>query len=373
MDVEAILQKLRKSLAKRGAEGVRGLARHFKIVDRDGSGGVDPDEFANFCRINKLGLDQNEQAALMQAFDADGNGSMNYEEFLRGVRGRLSGTRKKLVRQIFDALDAVGGGLGFLTIHSIKNIYSVSKHPAVMAGKMTKDEALTEFLNGFEGSQGNRDGKVTLDEWNKYYEEVSCSIDSDDYFGQMLQTTWAHLKRKGANGAPAGPVIKFTPKADVTRLEGLLRQYLYAKVTNDSNTKRHVMLAFQDFDTDGSGQVEFEEFVKALERFGFHVAGRRPGVGGLPVDVVQSLFDKYDRDSSGAIDYKEFTTALFAADDEAAKPPPAPPGNISGQKGKAKGCEDTAYLKMSNHIFGGASRDEGALTMDQIIAKRRGM
>ena len=43
---------------------------------------------------------------------------------------------------------------------------------------MTKEEALLEFLNGFEGSEGNRDGKVTLDEWVKYYEEVSVSIDS---------------------------------------------------------------------------------------------------------------------------------------------------------------------------------------------------
>jgi len=31
-EVEAILVKLRASLKRRGAEGIRGLARHFKIV-----------------------------------------------------------------------------------------------------------------------------------------------------------------------------------------------------------------------------------------------------------------------------------------------------------------------------------------------------
>ena len=36
----------------------------------------------------------------MRAFDEDRNGQVNYEEFLRGVRGRLNSTRKKMVRQI---------------------------------------------------------------------------------------------------------------------------------------------------------------------------------------------------------------------------------------------------------------------------------
>ena len=49
------------------------------------------------------------------------------EEFLKGVRGRLSPVRKKLVRTIFDALDKVGGELGYLTIRSIEKIYSVSQ------------------------------------------------------------------------------------------------------------------------------------------------------------------------------------------------------------------------------------------------------
>ena len=78
-----------------------------------------------------------------------------------------------------------------------------------------------------------------------------------------------------------------------------------AQVPNDMNTKRAVERSFGDFDTDSSKSVSINEFIAALERYGMHVAGRRPGAGGLPMAVVQALFDKYDVDSSGSIDYKE--------------------------------------------------------------------
>ena len=45
---------------------------------------------------------------------------------------------------------------------------------------------------------------------------------------------------------------------------------------------------------------------RVWHRFGLVVASRRPGVGGLSMDLVQALFDKYDADGSGSISYKEF-------------------------------------------------------------------
>ena len=137
----------------------------------------------------------------------------------------------------------LGGERGYLTIDNIKDIYSTSKHPAVVAGKITKEEALQEFLNSFEGSEGNKDGKVTLDEWVRHYEEVSCSIDNDDYFGTMMASTWSHLKQRmpdGSKACPArrclvephadfrspsqAPAVKFTPRADVDLLEKQLKK-----------------------------------------------------------------------------------------------------------------------------------------------------
>ena len=74
----------------------------------------------------------------------------------------------------------------------------------------------------------------------------------------------------------------------------------------------------------------------------------RPGVGGLPKETVQALFNKYDTDGSGAISYKEFVTALFA-DEYKSTQDAAPPKSLTG-----KTCyKDNEWLKGSNGIFEG--------------------
>lgn len=343
----AVLEKLRGSLKRRGAEGIRGLGRHFKIVDRNRSGDLDSEEFAQCCRINALGLTGPEMQILMKAFDRDHSGAISYEEFLRAVRGRLSPARKTMVKKIFDVLDKIGGERGYLTVDNISGIYSVSKHPGVISGKITKEEALQEFLNSFEGTEGNRDGRVTLDEWIRHYEEVSASIDSDDYFGTMLAGTWAHLKQKMPDGSKV-PAVKFTPRADVELLEKKLKKSIYEKTPPNTNSKRTAELAFKALDTNGSGGVDIDEFIKALERFGMHVTGVRKGVGGLPKETVQALFNKYDADGSGNISYTEFTSALFA-DEEPPAQSGAGPKSLTG-----KICyKDNEWLKGSNGIFDG--------------------
>lgn len=103
--VEKVLEKMRTSLKRRGAEGIRGLARHFKICDTNKNGTLDQEEFQKCIRLNNLGLSSEETLLLMRHFDRDNSGDVGYEEFLRAVRGRLSPVRKQLVKKIFDVLD----------------------------------------------------------------------------------------------------------------------------------------------------------------------------------------------------------------------------------------------------------------------------
>ena len=58
------------------------------------------DEFEKCCRLNNLGLSPNDISVLFGHFDRDRSGGISYEEFLRSVRGRLSPTRKQIVKKI---------------------------------------------------------------------------------------------------------------------------------------------------------------------------------------------------------------------------------------------------------------------------------
>lgn len=54
---------------------------------------------------------------------------------------------------------------------------------------------LFEFLDTFEAHHSDhvedkRDGTVTQAEWIEYYNNVSMSIDDDDYFALMMNNAW---------------------------------------------------------------------------------------------------------------------------------------------------------------------------------------
>tara|TARA_B110001452_G_scaffold136408_1_gene113365 strand:+ start:62 stop:1243 length:1182 start_codon:yes stop_codon:yes gene_type:complete len=321
-EVERVMEVLRDKLKKRGAQGIRGLARNFKICDRDGSRSLDVQEFSKCCSMCKLGLALDEVRTLFAFFDKGGDGTINFDEFLMAVRGRLSPTRRKLVVKVFNALDAAGDGNGYLTIEDLHDAYSASDHPDVKAGKRTEQEVLTDLLEGFEGAGkgGNSkkgDGMVTLDEWIAYYEEVSSSIDTDDYFGVMITKCWSCLKTLAPDGKTLVPAISYVPAYEINTLEKILRKSIYQKAKKGASESRTVEEAFKQFDTDKSGKVSFPEFRKAMERFGLHVGGVTPGEGGVPPEVLQGLFDRYDADASGELAYAEFSRGLFVDDAQA--------------------------------------------------------
>jgi hypothetical protein len=81
----------------------------------------------------------------------------------------------------------------------------------VKSGKKTEDEILMEFLETFEdhfcsmqGHEDARDGTITMEEWLEYYNNISMSIDKDDYFAVMMNSTWnldgSKVTKKGWGG-----------------------------------------------------------------------------------------------------------------------------------------------------------------------------
>jgi hypothetical protein len=80
-------------------------------------------------------------------------------------------------------------GSGEIDMQDIKGVYNAKAHPDVIMERMTEEQVLLGFVQAFE-SGTNKDGIVTLAEFENYYANISASIDSDDYFELMMRNAW---------------------------------------------------------------------------------------------------------------------------------------------------------------------------------------
>ena len=204
---DPILDSLRLQLKQRGAGGVIGLAKKFKIMDDNNNGTLDINEFKKAMKECKISdISDKAIAHLFRYFDKDDSGSINYDEFLVGIRGVLSVRRLELVNLAFTILDKDGSGV--VDIKDIQGVYSARSHPDVIGGRRTEEEILTEFIDNFNivkknimvkgASNGKKPvpekavakGAITRETFIDYYSNLSSSIDSDDYFELMIRNSW---------------------------------------------------------------------------------------------------------------------------------------------------------------------------------------
>jgi Ca2+-binding EF-hand superfamily protein len=143
-----LLELFRNKLAARGARGIVGLGKQFKIADDDNSKDLDLYEFKKAVRDFRITVTEKDAERLFKIFDRDGSGRIDYEEFLRGVRGEMNQFRASIAKKAFQLMDKDRSGL--LNIDDIRQVYNAKFHPDVRAGKKTEDEVLMEFLDTFE-------------------------------------------------------------------------------------------------------------------------------------------------------------------------------------------------------------------------------
>lgn len=333
-----VLDKFRDRLAQRGGKGIIGLARQFKIFDDNNSKTLEYDEFAKAIKDFRVDLSPNEVKVLFGTFDRDGTGAIDYDEFLRAVRGEMNDRRKKVVLQAFDKLDNDKSGV--IDINELKYLFNAKSHPDVRSGKRTEEEVYGEFLETFEIhhniGKGNRDRRVTREEFLEYYNNISMSIDNDEYFELVIRNAWKlegntnSVTQKGwagdytekrqlnPRGGPSGNVYKRAPFGttdEPTNYATNLRPNTSSNQNNFSKKGDEVILKFREklsargsrgimgirrnfkiCDDDNSGTINFNEFAKLIGDYRI----------GLNDGEVKKLFGLFDTDRSGHVDYNEF-------------------------------------------------------------------
>eukprot|EP00003_Mantamonas_plastica_P025799 TRINITY_DN5138_c0_g1_i1.p1 TRINITY_DN5138_c0_g1~~TRINITY_DN5138_c0_g1_i1.p1 ORF type:complete len:353 (+),score=145.35 TRINITY_DN5138_c0_g1_i1:22-1059(+) len=187
--VELSLEKLRVQLRSRHADTISNLGRLFRVMDDNNNKTLDAYEFRKGLNDQGLHLEEKDVFQLMRRFDINQDGMIDFDEFLVTLRGELSERRRRMVHKAFNIMDKTGDGQ--ITIDDVRGTYDVSFHPKYQSGECTEEEVLATFLANFDSKAGERkDGVIDLDEWEKYYEGVSASCDTDDYFVLMMCQAW---------------------------------------------------------------------------------------------------------------------------------------------------------------------------------------
>ncbi|XP_051556600.1 calcyphosine-like a [Myxocyprinus asiaticus] len=181
------LQELRQQCLNRGASGIKGLGRMFRIIDDDGSKSLDFPEFEKGLENYGVSVGRDKAKQIFALIDKDESGTLNFEEFLEKLRPPMSNARKQVINKAFQKLDRTGDGV--VTVEDLQGVYNSKHHPKYKSGEWTEEQVFRSFLDSFD-SPYEKDGKVTLEEFVNYYSGVSASIDSDEYFITMMQNAW---------------------------------------------------------------------------------------------------------------------------------------------------------------------------------------
>ena len=172
-------------------------------MDDNQSKTLDFSEFAKAMQDYRISTDQAEIQRIFALFDRDSCGSINYDEFLRAIVGEMNDRRKSQVLLAFARFDKDGSGI--INIEDLKGVYNARQHPDVRSGKKSEEDVLYEFLDTFEQhytllvsaysanlfqDRNAKDRNIRVEEFVEYYNNISASIDSDEYFELMIRNAW---------------------------------------------------------------------------------------------------------------------------------------------------------------------------------------
>ena len=325
--VEKILNQIREILASKGIKEVCSIARYFRIVDENNTQTIDFKEFKKCCEQFKLNLTEDEVKTAFISFDRDNTGEIDYDEFLRTIRGDMNDFRKNLVYQVFNKLDLNGNGE--ISFDELQAKYSAKSHPEVLSGRKKEEEVLKEFMDTFQDTYNylcgtETDNIITLEEFMEYYENISMTIDSDEYFETMLNNAWnlngqnvykkAWVNKDEEKEGDNNKILaeKYQEKFGECRPGQTQEEAKEEKVNIAFKKLRKEMLSrgcgglislnrqFKLLDENNSKTLDFDEFCNALNEFKINLTN----------EEITSLFNCFDKNGNGVIEYNEFINQL---------------------------------------------------------------
>ena len=309
---DEILNLMKEKLNERGVQGICSIARNFRIIDENNSQTIDFNEFKQVCNMYNFGLDDPQLKIIFNNFDLENTGEIDYDEFIRTIRGEMNEFRQNLVQKVFDKLD--NKKTGEISFKELNNKYNARNHPDLISGKINEEEALKEFVDTFQETYNYLCGTetnniVTIEEFMEYYENLSMTIEEDEYFEYLLNNTWNlgldikyknEIKKQNVEENIEEKNIEQNNEELNAKKEEALIKFINEIKSLGTTSLISLMRLFKLNDINNTKELELYEFSKSLHEFETE----------LSEEEITNLFSYFDKDNTGLITYINFINAI---------------------------------------------------------------
>ena len=335
------LEELLREKAITLEKGFRGARTWFKYFDRDGSGGVDKDEFV--MAMNQFNIAPTEEVidALFLKYDKSGEGELEYMELLAALapaQGLYHSTADMLESLDVNApargstpngvaaKDAARLSLGAPRAHAEdqgKQRLSVKQFKRKLTDWMAaRGQGLMALRKLFKELDYDNSGTIDREEFTKgiqrmnihptresltkildyYDDDGNGTIEFDEFIGSVLPDhdyrgyedgNWqaiAHHDPKPPNIMPTSHML----------YGNQLEKLLIDKIIQASDAHGSARKIFRELDWDHSGTVDKDEFRKWIRYLNFF-----PDEG-----TFERLWRNYDKENKGYFEYQDFMSRV---------------------------------------------------------------
>ena len=184
------LTALRKELKERGLRGIMSLRRSLMINDTDNTRRISKEDLNNI--LNEYRIDINVESLF------DNKKEINYDLLIDDIIGKLPQIRESVLERVYDKLSKKNQ-YEYITLDDIRREFTAKCHPDVRRGIKKEKEILSEFLDMFEyhfyllkfnNSQYDKERKIYIGDFIKFYSNYSFIIENDDEFEDILVGVW---------------------------------------------------------------------------------------------------------------------------------------------------------------------------------------
>jgi hypothetical protein len=151
--VNDAIEKLKKTLRKRGIRGLMNLHKQF-LLNCTNPNTISYGDFLKVLKLQRIELKKEDYDEIFERFknsqknfNYDGT-FLNFSAFIRNFKKILPDSRLNWVEKVFSSLDSERSEMLF--IEDIKLKYDPSRHPDVLKKIRNEDDVIVEFLDCFE-------------------------------------------------------------------------------------------------------------------------------------------------------------------------------------------------------------------------------